>query len=301
MGRGSGSTEVKQKRKTGLKQFFEFHGNITTVPPIDVALKYALKIPYREGMPGPSKMWSTIADTRSDAVKLMKSDTLMTLVLERLDESLVAARHYLGWTLGDMVHTKNRKALASHPTQNDWQHEVINKIRHAVTERGEVAIYQAGNEALDMRLKKLREQGINVDEEIKMLKELRIKAQNRCFEADILDLYKRHIKALGFDFSIKAELNNHRDVEEEYAKDKMAFALNKAMMYVWDACGGCEANAMELSISHGLAKDVKNALYLEQLPDKIVAQNKNLLRCPHPSLKIGYYSRYSEENGEKNI
>jgi hypothetical protein len=39
------------------------------------------------------------------AVKVIKTDRLMTIVTERLMESLVVMSHYMGWSLADVVVT----------------------------------------------------------------------------------------------------------------------------------------------------------------------------------------------------
>ena len=66
-------------------------------------------MPLYIGMPGPSYTWSAFAASVDDAVLVIESGRIMTLVIERLDESLIAARHYLNWSLADMVSVKNRK------------------------------------------------------------------------------------------------------------------------------------------------------------------------------------------------
>ncbi len=47
-------------------------------------------------MPGPSFSWSAFANSRQSALDVIASDRMVTVVVERLDESLVVAAHFLG-------------------------------------------------------------------------------------------------------------------------------------------------------------------------------------------------------------
>lgn len=47
-------------------------------------------------MPGPSLSYSAFSNKLQDALEIVKSDRMATVVVERLDESLVVASHYLG-------------------------------------------------------------------------------------------------------------------------------------------------------------------------------------------------------------
>jgi len=264
-----------------MNNIFVYHGNQTTAPPLDIAMAYAAKLPYREGMPGPSKMWSTVADSREGAVRLVASQELFTLVLERLDESLIAARHYLGWSIADVVHAKSRKAQSSHPKASEWPAAAIGALKTALEDRGEMAVYQAANTALDVRLAALRAKGVDVDSEISHLREVRERVRVLCFEPVRLDRYKRFLESTGLPMHRKGEVNNHKDVEEEYKSH--CFSLNTAMFYSFDVCGGCEATAIELSLSSGRTQSVAQAESLDQLPWELARGHEALLRCPHPN------------------
>jgi len=243
-------------------------------------MAYASSLPYREGMPGPSKVWSTISDSRTGALRYMDSPELMTLVLERLDDSLVAARHYLGWTVGDMVHVKARKALSSHPKAKDWPQAAVKRLRLAVDERGETAVYNKANARLDERMKALTASGVDLKAEVALLRQLRSRAQEVCFTEERLGIYKKHFRKLGMVPHKKAESNNLKDVEDDF--NTYAFSLNKAIVYSFDVCGGCEASAMELSLSLGRRKDVASAELLAELPWEVAMKAPALMRCPHP-------------------
>ena len=81
--------------------------------------------------------------------------------------------------------------------------------------------------------------------------------------------------------TVQGEVNNHKDVEEEYKSH--CFSLNTAMFYSFDVCGGCEATAIELSLSSGRTQSVAQAESLDQLPWELARGHEALLRCPHPN------------------
>jgi hypothetical protein len=66
-------------------------------------------------MPGPSYTWSLFSNEVKDALAVIASNRMVSVVTERLDESLVVASHYLNWTLADMVVASHRKAQSEHP------------------------------------------------------------------------------------------------------------------------------------------------------------------------------------------
>lgn len=89
-----------------ISRIFRYHGDEKTPPPEATAIEFAKKLPYNRGMPGPSKLWSAFAADLESALKIMRSGSIFTVVTERMDESLVAMRYYLGWSLADIVVTK---------------------------------------------------------------------------------------------------------------------------------------------------------------------------------------------------
>jgi hypothetical protein len=152
---------------------FTYHGNESTVPPVEIAVEYARTFPYKAGMPGPTLSWSAFANNIDDAIKRVKSDKLMTIVLERLDESLVVMRHHLGWSLADVVVTKQRKALSSHPKVAEWPKAAVEILASKFKDHHEYQLYNAADEKLDDRIQVLKKKGIDVKEEVQLLKNLR--------------------------------------------------------------------------------------------------------------------------------
>jgi hypothetical protein len=133
-------------------------------------------------MPGPSNTWSAFGDTVDDALAVMNTDRIMTIITERLDESLVVARHYLQWSLADMVVTVHRKALSTHPKANAWPADSIQLINDKLQKFGEYKVYDAGVRKLDERIHDLKAKGIDIEREVTLLKEIRTKVTKvSCF------------------------------------------------------------------------------------------------------------------------
>jgi hypothetical protein len=154
---------------------YKYHGNESTPPPLDVAMIYANQEHfYNPGMPGPSYTWSAFADNPSDALAVIKSDRMCTLVLERLDELLVVAAHYLGWSLADVVVTKHRKAMSTHPKHTAWPQPAVRKIEEVLRapQSAEFQVYEASNAKLDERIAALQKAGIDVPQEVEQLRAL---------------------------------------------------------------------------------------------------------------------------------
>jgi hypothetical protein len=106
--------------------YVSIQGNESTSPPTNIAVAFANNLCYSEGikilvsnhlfiylfyfyislsiylsiyvigMPGPSYTWSAFSSNLIDAIDILKSDRMVTLVTERLDESLVVSSHFLG-------------------------------------------------------------------------------------------------------------------------------------------------------------------------------------------------------------
>jgi hypothetical protein len=98
-----GNTNTKA---VAIKRTFLYHGDETTAPPESTAIQYAKDLPYQKGMPGPTKLWSAFASSLESALTIIRSGTVFTIVTERMDESLIAMRYFLGWSLADVVVTK---------------------------------------------------------------------------------------------------------------------------------------------------------------------------------------------------
>jgi len=162
----------------GGGQHFQYHGDETTAPPLTIAMRYANHTVFKRGMPGPSFTWSAFADNVEDAVQAVNSDRICTVVLERLHESLVVASHVLGWSLADMVVTKHRKALSSHPKAEQWPPEAVDMLARQLNAPniGEYRLYNASVAKLDQRLQVLKMIGVDVSGEIETLKALQRRA-----------------------------------------------------------------------------------------------------------------------------
>ena len=96
----------------------------------------------------------------------------MTIVTERLSESLVVASHYFGWSLADMVVAAARKALSSHPKHTQWPSSAVKIMKERLTTWKEYDIYDAANKKLDQRISALSLIGVNVTDELHVLKTL---------------------------------------------------------------------------------------------------------------------------------
>jgi len=221
---------------------FTYHGNESTVPPKEIAMAFANRLPYIAGMPGPSYTWSTFAKDKEDAEAVIMSDRIMTIVTERLDESLVVARHYLNWSLADVVVSKVRKALSAHPKPSDWPKEAVDTLTRKLKDSGEISIYEAASKKLDQRISSLSEKGINVTIEVALLQEIRSRVSTTCLRDEYLEQYRAFIEQQGF-FQHSSE-NKLRDAEDIYTEQGHAFGYNRDILYSFDVCGNCEAHAI---------------------------------------------------------
>ena len=64
-------------------------------------------------------------------------------------------------------------ALSSHPKHTEWPQDAIRILNHTLLDKGEYAVYTAATRKLDGRLSVLRNGGVDVQGEIKLLKALR--------------------------------------------------------------------------------------------------------------------------------
>ena len=176
LGQTGGSNGVIKKNSV-IHGSFEYHGDETTVPPANIAMAFAKQLPYSAGMPAPSYTWSSFADSVQSAVHEIQTDRIMTVVTERLDESLVVASHYLGWSLADVVVSLPRKALSSHPKWQQWPSLAVEAIRTFLQKSGETLLYNEANLKLDKRIARLKEDGIDFDAELRLLQSLRSRVE----------------------------------------------------------------------------------------------------------------------------
>lgn len=244
---------------------FTYHGNESTVPPPDLALAFANRLPYIAGMPGPSLTWSAFARDKADALRIMATDRIMTIVTERLDESLVVARHYLGWSLADVVVTVFRKALSTHPKYTAWPPEAVAALSKKLADTGETAVFEAGVAKLDRRIAALAAAGVNVSSEVTLLQRVRRRITTACLSEAFLERYRAFLSKQGFEQH--SSENKLRDAEDAYTENGHAFAYNREILYSFDVCGSCEAHAILFSLgakADGDA-DVEAAPLLAQL------------------------------------
>ena len=143
------------------------------MPNISIALKFAKNPPLSAGKPAPSLSWSLFSNNALDAETELRKDRIMTIVIERLDESLVVTSHYMGWSLADIIVIKDRKASSPHPKWNDWPSESIAIMNATLKRLGEYAVYNVANEKLNERLQTLAKQGVSVKGQLVLLQELR--------------------------------------------------------------------------------------------------------------------------------
>lgn len=289
---------------------FIYHGDEKTVPPRSFAMDYVRDLPLMAGMPGPSYTWSAFANSAQLAIKRLTfglNDSaliahhhvvhpaltnasltgraalgdlpMMTIVLERLEESLVALRYHLGWSLADVIYVKQRKALSSHPKARDWPAGAVALLRQKLEANGEYAVYNASAQALDARLHFLESVfRVNVSDEVRQFRILRSRVSALCLDDAHLQHYKRMMDA--------AQLPPHpsdnklRDVESKYAEQGHVYSFNREILCSFDVCGGCEAHAMLLGWQRGLAPDLESAPALRELPPALRENNVNFAHCP---------------------
>lgn len=173
-----GQTVASAPLVVGGSQLFHYHGEETTAPSPYIAMRYANTTVFKRGMPGPSFSWTAFANNIDDAVRVVSSDRICTVVLERLQESLVVASHVLGWSLADMVVVKHRKALSSHPKADQWPTEAVQMLRTQLNAPniGEYRLYNASVTKLDQRIQVLKRIGVDIDGEVNTLKALQRRA-----------------------------------------------------------------------------------------------------------------------------
>ena len=165
---------ISQNRSMVIRNpLFWYHGNETSVPPLQLAVRYANNLPFRIGMPGPSYSWSAFGETPSNAVEYLTLGDVSPMILERLDESLVVLAHYFGWSLADVVVIKPRKALSQHPRASEWPREAIATMTNSLRRDGEFKFYEAANELLSLKVAELKAAAVDVDLEISLLRRLR--------------------------------------------------------------------------------------------------------------------------------
>lgn len=257
---------------------FTYHGNESSVPPLDIAMEFADRFPLTRGMPGPSFTWSAFANTVESAEKILRTGRIMTIVTERLDESLVVLKYYMGWTLADVVTTAHRKALSAHPKHSSWPQRAVGRIKDKLHLSGEYKVYDAANEALDGRIRVLEKRGISVADEVVLLKRIRERVSQQCHTEKFLLKYKAFLESLGF--QAHASDNRLRDGDNKYTDEGHMFSFLGEILFSYDICGNCEAHALQLGLEMKWSDNIESLPMLEDIPRENIADNIYFRNCP---------------------
>eukprot|EP01041_Mallomonas_annulata_P005424 gene5424-10866_t len=254
----TGRHSSSSSSSTGMryKGNFLYHGDEKTSPPEDIAVRYAMKLPYKSGMPGPSYTWSSIATSVTSAIQVLHSGRILPMITERLDESLIVARHHLGMSVADIIVTKPRKNLSGHPKYTAWPPSAVHILNTTLYKNGEIQFYEAANKILDERLVLLNKQGVNVHDELMLLKALRERVTDLCLSEEYLERYRTYLEqTAGLPQHGTGGMNRLRDTEDKFAEDGHCFSLNREILYSYDVCGGCEAHGILYSIENSGSGD----------------------------------------------
>eukprot|EP01036_Dinobryon_divergens_P028958 gene28958-37993_t len=251
-------------------RMFKYHGDENTVPPLDLAMKFALSLPYRAGMPGPSYSWSAFADNVVDALEIIRSDRMVSLVIEKLDESLVAQ--------------------SSHPKYSQWPEVAVAQLTKQLTSHKEFQIYEAAVEKLASRMEAMKKAGIDLDARIALLRSLRIRVTEICSNKERMNVYRQMLQDQGF--TQHPARNKLRDVSNDLANEGHLFSFNKEILGSFDVCGGCEAHALMHSLPNRTSShpeespDLSSLFTTLSLKDvllkepRLTSENANFRRCP---------------------
>eukprot|EP01031_Cornospumella_fuschlensis_P035706 gene35706-43303_t len=241
-----GSAALRNQTIRGA--LFTYHGEESTVPPLHIAMSYASNPPLRGGFPGPSLSSSAFADNVEDTLAYMSAGDaqgrLLTLVLDRWDESLLVLSRHLNLSLADVVAVMPRKSLSPHPKAADWPAEAVQLLRTRLVSLGEYAVFEHAGQLLDRHLQALRAQGEDVDAELARLQELTRQTQRRCLDMSRLDAYREQI-ARHSGLPPHPSQNKLRDLDEAYLAH--IFSFNQEILTSFDLCAPCEAHALLLS------------------------------------------------------
>ena len=178
------------------------------------------------------------------ALAEIESDRIMTLILERWDESLVVLTHYLNWSLADVVSVMPKKALSSHPGVKEWPLEGITLLEQVLLKYGERAVYDAGVAKLNQRIADLSLHQVNVTHEVIELRRLRSISTEVCLRPEVLSVYKAFLDDKNY--ISRVETNKFRDVDTSLVESGHAFSFCGTTFYSFDICGPCEAHAHSL-------------------------------------------------------
>lgn len=285
---------------------FRYHGNESTVPSDAIAEEFAERVILFHGMPGPSATSAAFAQSAAGTAEVVMGDRIMTVVVERMVESLVVSRHYLGWSLADVVVVSPRKALSQHPGYDKWPTAVVDRLRRKLENAGEFKVYDAANSKLDQRIVNLEAGGkVSVTAEVEVLKALQARVGPLCLSTPYLHLYRAWMSGkAGVDGGVFARKpdwvlplhysdNKLRDSDQYYSDEGHTFDFNRDKIISYDLCGACESHAImsgfpddALHSTGGIrsaadAKDlVKRGTLLKDLRRKDVQGNPHFKHCP---------------------
>lgn len=293
---------------------FRYHGDEQTAPPEDIALSFARNLPFRAGMGSgaPSFTWSFFANSLKDTLDILRrvhdnadtgSNAVMALVADRLDESLVVAKHFLNgewteardgtsvrsdddsWSLADLVYVARRKSLSQHPKAERWPPSAVRVVNATLQSRGEFEVYGAAQQMLDKRIALLEKRGIDFGKELGVFSSLRQRVTDLCFSKEYLERYREHLKSQGL--QVHPSNNKLREVDSTLVDAGHEFSLNREVLYSFDVCGNCEAHGIMAAIAHGIGasgpsseRTVEGAAVLKQLPKQITEGNVHFKKCP---------------------
>jgi hypothetical protein len=110
------------------------------------------------------------------------------MLLERLDESLIALRHEMGWSLADVVIMKPHNVPETpHPRVSDWPPEAVKVLNASLHRMGEFDMYETARSALQKRVDHLSHSGVDFALELDLLRALRSR---------VAEVSLRHVCAL---------------------------------------------------------------------------------------------------------
>jgi hypothetical protein len=154
---------------------YSYNGDEESVPSLAYAMQYASNLNrfYKVGSPGPAFTWSLLSGSFDESTKHMRSGAVVPLLLERLDESLIALRHEMGWSIADIVILLPRKALSKHPRASDWPREAVEVLNSSLHRMKEFDFYETTRSALQKRVDHLSLSGVDFALELEVLRALR--------------------------------------------------------------------------------------------------------------------------------
>lgn len=264
-----------------LKRYnYLYHGDETTPPDTQIADKFVEVFPiFPSLLPGPSFTWSAFAANPSDATRIVASDRIMSIVIERLDESLVVLSYYMKWSLADVVVTLHRKTSSRHPKSKHWPETSIQNLRNKLIDSGEYDVYNAATNKLNERIQDLEKLGINLKNEIHRLNQLRNHSTELCLRSSYRDFYRRYIESHDVPkHPLRIKL---RDADDKYTLGGHAFSFVGELLLSSDVCGSCEAHLMILVLDRKIKYEGDlDTLSIQNIDARLLQNNLDFTNCP---------------------